>query len=107
MEGKKEEKAYEILTSLSSGEGENTLSFLLFKIENFLYYIGIAVCIIFLLLAGYQFFFGESESSKKNVEDAQKSLTYALVAFAILLLLRSIFQIIAGIFGYTLDPSKI
>lgn len=101
----KEETAYETLAGLS-GSGDS-LSVLLPKIENFLFYLGIAVCIIFLLLAGYQFFFGESDSSKKNIEDAQKSLTYALVGFVILLLLRVIFTIIAGIFGFTFDPSKI
>lgn len=102
--GNKEKTAYETFVGLSKGQA---LGNLLPKIEQFVFYLGLGVCIIFLILAGYQFFFGESDSSKKNVEDAQKSLTYAAAGLVILLLLRIIFQIIAGIFGYNLDASTI
>lgn len=100
----KENTAYETITGLSKGEA---LGNLLPRIEQFVFYLGLGVCVIFVILSGYQFFFGESDSSKKNVEDAQKSLTYALAGFVILLLLRALFQIIAGIFGYNLDASTI
>jgi len=100
----KEKKAFETLSGLSQGQA---LGNLFPKIEQFVFYLGLGVCIIFIILSGYQFFFGQNESSKKNVEDAQKSLTYAVAGLVILLLLRVIFQLIAGLFGYNLDASTI
>jgi len=100
-----EQAAYEKLTTLSSGG--QTLGNILPKVEQFVFYLGIGVCIIFIILAGYQYFFGEDSSSKTNTQNAQKTLTYAVVAFIILLLLRVIFIIIARIFGFNFNPTSI
>ncbi len=100
----KEQKAYDALTGLSGG---NALGNVLPKVEQFIFYLGLAVTIIFIISAGYQFFFGESDSAKKNVEEAQKSLTYAVVALVILLLLNLIFRVISNILGFQFDPSSI
>jgi hypothetical protein len=103
MAATNESKAYEALKGISGGDA---LGNLLPRIEQFVFYLGLAVCIIFIILAGYQFFFGE-ESSKKNAEDAQRSLTYAVVGLVILLLLNLIFRILSGILGFNFDPSSI
>lgn len=103
MAATNESKAYDALKGLSGGE---SLGNLLPRIEQFVFYLGLAVCIIFIILAGYQYFYGE-ENSKKNAEDAQKSLTFAVVGLVILLLLNLIFRILVGILGSNFDPSSI
>jgi hypothetical protein len=77
------------------------------RIETWLFNLGIAISIIFIILAAYKYFFGEESSSKGNTEAAQKALTYAAVSLAITLMLRVIFVIIAKIFGFSFDPSII
>lgn len=100
----KEENAFQVLKNLSGG---NTIGNLLPKVEQFVYYLGIAVCIIFIILAAYQYFLGEEDKAQTNVKNAQKSLTYAFAAFGILLLLRVVFMILANIIGFNFDPSII
>lgn len=84
--------------------GTSTFADILPKVESFVFYLALAVCLIFTILAAFQYFFGEGDA-KSNTETAKKSLTYAITAFVILLLMRFIFIAIASVFGITLDLS--
>lgn len=100
----KEDSAYQIFKGIS---GSNTIGNILPKIEQFVYFLGISVCIIFIILAAYDYFLGEDDRSSVNVANAKKSLTYAFTAFIILILLRVIFMILSSILGFSFDPSLI
>ena len=88
------------------GKGE-ALGNLLPRIETWIFNLGVAISVIFIVLATYKYFFGDESTSKGNTEAAQKALTYAVVSLAITLMLRVIFVIIANIFGFSFDPSII
>ncbi|NBO17402.1 MAG: hypothetical protein EBV07_00705 [Proteobacteria bacterium] len=100
----KEDSAYQVFKGLSGG---NTIGNVLPKVEQFVYFLGIGFCIVFIILAAYQYFLGEDEKSSRNVSNAQTSLTYAFIGFGLLLILRVIFMILANVLGYNFDPSLI
>lgn len=100
----KEKEAAQTLAGLSGNGGQ--LGNLLSTVEQFVYYLGLGLIIVFIILATYKFFFS-AEGSKKATEDAQKSLSYAIIALVVLILLRTIFIILAGILGFQLNSDLI
>jgi hypothetical protein len=68
-----------------------------------LFYLAVGVCIIFILVSGFKYF----TAQKEDLEEGQKTLTTAITALVILLLLRFIVGWIFDILGITLDLSVI
>lgn len=70
-------------------------------IANFLTYIGVAIAILWLIFAGFQFIIGRGESAKKNVVSTLTGLVIIVIAYTVVNILVSLLQSnsLGGIFG--------